>query len=464
MNNNTVLSYHQYFKNILQKVYLYAISIIVIGNIADAIFNYDFFGTVVYLNLLVAILNLVGFILYINKKVNLQFIFGFSLYVVFINIIISIFIFQDMEYELTVILLRKTIFVLVIVAGLSLFLNRTHGLILSIIWVIIYLYFTIQSNNKFLLSYSPTIIFTFITFSIVNSFFLKVFSNSLTALQQQKQEIQNQHNLLNQTSEIIINQNKELSNLTEKLNIKSTELEIKNEELEKALKTKDKFISILAHDLKNPINTILGFSELLRKKISILDIGKQKIYLDSIISSTQTTNSLIENLLYWSRAQMGSIKPILQLYFVNEPLQKALSYIHASARQKNIEISHTIPSNLMAFFDVMITETIFRNILSNAVKYSYENERISISYTIENNMLKIYIADNGCGMSIEQTEQLFLLKENKSVKGTKGEQGSGLGLIICKEFAEIQGGQLFIESSSGKGSTISFSIRLNPNL
>ena len=233
------------------------------------------------------------------------------------------------------------------------------------------------------------------------------------------------------------------------------EIQLKNKELNKSNATKDRFLAIIAHDLKNPIGAIWGLSDLLLLDDSIDEERKQSC-MEMMNKSIKNTYKLLENLLTWARAQNKAIvhEPVVQN--MNEALENELMVLRQVADKKSIHIENNVGADINVYVDQNMFETIVRNLISNAIKYSYNNGKISIDASQVNNNGKSYteisIADNGVGMSQENLSKLFTINETMSTKGTDNEKGTGLGLLLCKEFVELHNGAIDVESEPNKGS------------
>ncbi len=245
--------------------------------------------------------------------------------------------------------------------------------------------------------------------------------------------------------------------ITEK---KQSEIDLKKSEndLRIANATKDKFFSIIAHDLKNPLNTIRGFSELLLSNLYSYDLDKVAEFLSMINSSSKKVYTLIENLLEWSRAQTGQIVYKPQKTELEEVVLDVVNFSANLVKSKNISLTHNIPEKQTVFADKNMLSTILRNLITNAVKFTKEFGKIEILAKETNNKVIVTVADTGIGMADEVKNNLFEIDEKITTAGTKEEKGTGLGLILCKEFVEQHGGEILVESEVGKGSRFNFSL------
>ena len=232
----------------------------------------------------------------------------------------------------------------------------------------------------------------------------------------------------------------------------------KTDELIELNATKDKFFSILAHDLRNPFNAILGYTEMLVTKIEKLDIEKTRLIAENIQRTTKQTYKLLENLLEWSRIQRGLLVPEFQKCNLNRLMDDCIMQLHEMALNKNIEIVNQLDSTTYANCDEQMTHTVIRNLLSNAIKFTPGNAVITLSSRKYNSMIEIQVTDHGLGIAQDKLPFLFRIDKNISTKGTANEKGSGLGLVLCKELIEKQDGTIWVKSEVGKGSSFYFTL------
>ena len=226
-------------------------------------------------------------------------------------------------------------------------------------------------------------------------------------------------------------------------------------ELQLLNQTKDKFFSIIAHDLKNPFITILGFSELLHTDFNELSDEEKLYYIEEMKKSAETSHNLLQNLLQWSRSQTGRIDFNPADISIDELIFQNIVLLTPTAERKNISINYTADKNNHVFADNDMIDTVIRNLISNAIKFTNRDGKISISTDSTGPLLKVSVKDNGTGMSKEVKEKLFRLDVNQSTAGTDNETGTGLGLILCKEFIQKNGGTISVESEEGSGTTFS---------
>lgn len=262
---------------------------------------------------------------------------------------------------------------------------------------------------------------------------------------------------LNDTNVLLEERQQQVEEQAEELTAIAEEMSIKNADLEHSNETKDKLFSIIAHDLKNPFSSIMGFTELLQTRFDKMSTEKIQRMISLINSSAHSVYNLLENLLFWSRSQSGTIKVEKSTFFINEVIKENISLLKSNAAIKSVVIDNKIPDDLKTCSDKQMLSTVIRNVLSNSIKFT-ENGTIVISAKTEASQIQIQIKDSGVGMDEEKTASLFEINKNKSTEGTKGEHGTGLGLIVCKEFVELNGGEIIVESEVDKGTIFSFTV------
>jgi signal transduction histidine kinase/ligand-binding sensor domain-containing protein len=263
---------------------------------------------------------------------------------------------------------------------------------------------------------------------------------------------------LNETNSLLEERQQKIEEQTEELLAQKENLEEVNAHLKELNSTKDKFFSIIAHDLKNPFNTILGFSELLNMKYDTLSEEKKLRYMEVIFSSSKNIYNLLENLLQWARTQTDKIafEPIV--FSLKQLVEQNINLLKENITTKNIKIGHKITDSCNVYADRNMINTVVRNLLTNAIKFTRSGGDIAINTLRKNGHIEISVKDSGIGMSAEETEKIFRVDANFSKSGTDGETGTGLGLILCKEFIIKNGGKIWVESDPGKGSRFLFTL------
>ncbi|MBI9035827.1 MAG: PAS domain S-box protein [Bacteroidales bacterium] len=234
---------------------------------------------------------------------------------------------------------------------------------------------------------------------------------------------------------------------------------IKNGELEKLNAEKDKFLSIIGHDLRSPINAFIGLSELMAEDIGGFEIADIKDIAESMRDSATNLFRLLENLLQWARMQQGVIPYSPQKINLRATADESLSMICEQSKNKNVLISLEVIDDITVNADPNILQTVIRNLVSNAVKYSHVDGAITISAQIrDDHFVEVAVRDSGIGMDERLVENLFNIDVKTNRPGTDGESSSGFGLLLCKEFIEKHGGQIWAESQEGIGSVFYFTI------
>jgi signal transduction histidine kinase len=248
--------------------------------------------------------------------------------------------------------------------------------------------------------------------------------------------------------------------------IKSNELlERKNQQIEKSENelrllnaSKNKFFSIIAHDLKNPLHTIIGYSELLSKENRTFTDTERTNFAKNINKSTNSLYRLLQNLLEWSKTQTGNLRFTPIEFEISKVIENPINIIRQMAENKNISIIMDYEGNLKVFADPLMIETVLRNLLSNAIKFTHENGQVEIIIRQSESLTYFSIKDSGIGISKEDAENLFRIDSKVKRKGTNNEEGTGIGLLLCKEFVELNHGTISVVSEPNKGSTFIFTL------
>lgn len=287
-------------------------------------------------------------------------------------------------------------------------------------------------------------------------------------LEEKNKEINNKNKAIEHTYQKFRERTIELFGKMIDLKKANKTIQAQRDEIEKQRKlldeintSKDKFFSILAHDLKNPIGGFLGLTELMVTKKSQLDEGVQETFIENLYENSKQLYSLLENLLEWARSQTGSLTINKQTLELNKVLESAISHVSTNAQLKNINLKSITNMAVKIFADNDTLTTVLRNLLSNAIKFSEPGSDINIAVSEIDSMVKLSIIDNGIGIKPKQLNKLFKIENSETSVGTANEKGTGLGLILCKEFMEVNGGSIAVESDVNKGSTFTISIPTN---
>lgn len=244
--------------------------------------------------------------------------------------------------------------------------------------------------------------------------------------------------------------------------LKKTEESLKylNSKLSESNRTKDTLFSVISHDLRSPIASIISFSELLSNNIRRYDYEKIGNYLKIINTTSENTMALLDNLLLWSRMQSGSFefKPVtLKLKLL---IHEIIDLLKPAASIKNININHSLTDDVI-YADPNMLKTVIRNLLQNAIKFTNPGGEITIQNNLGNNCVEVIVSDNGIGMNRDKQSKLFHTVDSIYTKGTSDEKGFGVGLILCRDFVEMHGGNIFVRSTAGIGSEFKVTLPLS---
>jgi signal transduction histidine kinase len=261
--------------------------------------------------------------------------------------------------------------------------------------------------------------------------------------------------------------NRKRQKMIEKLNI---DLENKNLELENSNSTKDKFFSIIAHDLKSPLGAFKNITTLMYEKVGEFNEQDRNEMLSLIKDSANNVYNLLENLLMWSSSQRRIIKFNPVLFNISDTFNTNVKLLTTGLLDKRMLLINSVPNPINLVADISMINTVIRNLMTNALKFTPIGGTIEIGVVQFltgnasnklNEFITFYVKDTGVGIPIDTIENLFRIDVNVTNIGTEGEVGTGLGLILCKEFIEKHGGKIWVESEVGKGTTFYFSIPKN---
>ncbi|MEA3505779.1 MAG: ATP-binding protein [Bacteroidota bacterium] len=246
---------------------------------------------------------------------------------------------------------------------------------------------------------------------------------------------------------------------TRELQIQRNQLEKEKIKTEELNITKDKFFSIIAHDLKNPFNSLLGLTEILYEDYNELDDEERLDIINNLRKSSNHTYDLLENLLTWSRTQRKEVIREPNTYNIYNLVDETINLLKNNIIQKSITVHNDVSTDTVGFFDKNMIITVIRNLISNAIKFTDKKGVIEISDRIDNGKIIITVKDNGVGINAENLKNIFVADKQTKSKGTANESGTGLGLLICKDFVEQNGGKLTVKSELTKGSEFIFSLK-----
>jgi two-component system, sensor histidine kinase and response regulator len=292
--------------------------------------------------------------------------------------------------------------------------------------------------------------FIYLSVVIVFLFILAVITFYFNIRQKQK----NNEKLLEKQKEIQ-EKNETLAQLNEEIILQNEEIKQQRDEQSRINVFKDRLFSIISHDLRNPIASLKGALTLF--KMDFLSKDERLELADKLERDLQSSSYLLDNLLNWAKTQMQGIKVNPQSINLSQLIQENFILLKPQAEQKRISLTTSAKSEVSVFADLEMIKTVIRNLLHNAIKYTNEGGNISVNYFIINDLIIIAIKDTGKGMNAEEQKKLFGA-EHFSTHGTANEKGSGLGLLLCKDFIERNGGTIWVESAENEGSTFSFTL------
>ena len=277
---------------------------------------------------------------------------------------------------------------------------------------------------------------------------LQILNNNLTTINKEYCQLNNEYQKANGELKYNIGEIKMLNeNLSEK-----------NKKLDELNATKNKLFSIVAHDLRNPFNALIGFSDLLLENFNQYSDKKRIKMIKHIEITSKESYRLLENILNWARSQSGAIQFAPELFELAPLVDDIMMLQRELATKKGLTIENKIDYSINVFADIDLISTVFHNLISNALKFTKRNGSIEIRAERKEHMVEVFIKDTGIGISGERVKNLFKIDKVSSSSGTEKEQGTGLGLILCKEFVERNNGTISVESEKEKGTTFRFTL------
>lgn len=241
------------------------------------------------------------------------------------------------------------------------------------------------------------------------------------------------------------------------------ELKIANQKLRAANAAKDKFFSIIAHDLRGPVASIAGLLEMAAMDPDFLDrTDRSEIFLE-LKTSAQNIYHLLENLLSWAKSRQGHMRCQPEKIFLSQMVKHVISLFLTVAKQKGITLHSEVQGDMTVFADTDMIMTVLRNLISNAIKFTPDSGQISIGAKPCDGFIEVTVKDTGAGISDDHLNKLFQTEINFTTYGTRNEKGSGLGLLLCKEFVEKNGGKIRVESRPNQGSRFIFTLPAEPS-
>lgn len=287
-------------------------------------------------------------------------------------------------------------------------------------------------------------------------------------LNDSNEELRHQYNITRQQSEELVlksnellAKNSEIEAQNEQIEMQNTFLSATNNKLENTIRTKDKFMSIIGHDLKNPIGAILAITDLAVQNYYKQNDEKRLSILNAVNTSSKHVYDLLQNILLWAKSQMGSVQVDPVSFKITDVVESVVGLLFESACKKNISIQMFVEPTHVVFADRNMIFTVVRNLVSNCIKFTPDGGSISIKTTeIEAGLVNIRVDDTGVGMTQQQIDDLFLLAKSNSTRGTNDEVGTGLGLLICSDFLRYHNAEISVTSQVGVGSSFAFNLAI----
>lgn len=429
LTNNTT-NWDQSFFRIKKFFLFFIVAAFIIGNIIDIVSPKEGLSeNITILNSIYIGLALLWLLLYFLKALSFNITALLSIYSLLLNMLISLAISTN-ELDFEIYYMREMMILGILLIPTGLILNKIHVLIFSSAIFVLYTCISFCTNSPFLHNNYIILLAALLGYTFWVYFIILTLENWSVK----------QNNLVNT-----------LKQQNESLNTKSKELDQIN-------KTKDRIFSILAHDLKNPFNSIIGFSDLLLLKYKSFDDAKTERYLNIINHSASESEALLQNIYTWATTQTNDIGYNPTDLNIEKLINNLLAYFRPNLESKEItlEADYNKVSKITA--DGNMLSTIIRNLVSNALKYSPRRGKINITINDAETHLLFCISDNGVGISEENIALLFDNKRVVQTTGTEEEKGTGLGLVICKEFVERHSGKIWVESKVNKGASFYFTI------
>ncbi|MEZ5011743.1 MAG: HAMP domain-containing sensor histidine kinase [Bacteroidales bacterium] len=401
---------------------------------------------VLYMDIFNIILSVTVGILFFLNRIPVSAVVKYLIIGLLANMIVSHFLNPVDSPEFTETFLRNAITMGMLVPIYGLFTGKRYIFQIGAVYIFLYVSSLVRVDDPFLVENAP--------FLLVNGVVYFVAMNYILLLIERMREQQSGLN------ENLLQQKEELVKTNSDLEKKNRLIREQSEELRELNITKDKLFSVIAHDLRSPFNSILGFSDLLLEDLQKNDTSESETHVSIINSTAKQTLALLENLLAWTQIQLGEM--VFKPLELNLPaiILDTISFMHSSYTIKNISVNYSPAVDARVMADLNMLQTILRNLIQNAIKFTGRDGQIDITVEETADYAEITIGDNGIGMNEEVRRVCVGRRQGFTTTGTANEKGSGLGLILCREFVKAHGGTLRIESKPGMGSRFSFTIPL----
>jgi signal transduction histidine kinase len=447
-----IQSLNKYLKKGSVIIYTAATIMICLGLLMDTLSLHELTKYIIISNLTTFCIIVISVVLYSSRVIKMPFSFALIIYALLLNIILD-FVTKPYGDQQVLYFLRNSLFIVYLITIASLIINKINGIIIALIYLASFISLTLISGDKYL---KDTMLIQLIFFSAYTAgiyYFVSAFEKSI------HQQVKDGSIILEQ-NEVVKETNILLKERQLKVEEQAKELIKINNQLKETVATKDKFFSIISHDLKNPMAALMGLSNLMFNEYNNLDEKQKNDLVKGIYDSSKNAYNLLDNLLIWSRMQTGGINYNPEKINLHNLISESGNLLESMRSGKNIDLDLSIDLNQEVYADKYMLSSVINNLLSNAIKFTPVGGIIIISSVLtENGYIKICISDTGTGIPLENISRLFRIDQSYSSKGTNDEKGTGLGLLLCKEFVEQNGGAIWVESESGKGSQFFFTIR-----
>ncbi len=411
--------------------------LVCIGFTLDIAFN-DNPVLIYYIDLASILLSVIAIILFYFKKIQLGYVFRLQIIGLLVNMIASHFLHPVDSPDFTSCFLRNSMTIGMLVPICGLFCNKKDIFHIGFVYVLLYVSSLVRGSDGFLVGNAPFLLFNGVIYILAIFFIL----DSLEKLRAKQNRL---NKLLKQRNGLFITVINDLKQKNEQINQQSKMLKETNA-------TRDKLYSVIAHDLRSPFNSIVGFSDLLLENDKNYEPDHSREIVSLINTTAKHTFSLLENLLAWTQMQTGEIHFNPKNLRIHLLIREIIDVLESSAQIKNITLKYTASEKIEIRADPAMLQIIIRNLIQNAIKFTHRGGEIDIKTTTMDNKVIIVIEDNGVGMNDDTQKRLFKKRSNPSNDGTENEKGSGLGLILCKEFVKAHNGKILVESNVGEGS------------
>ncbi|HJZ41056.1 MAG TPA: HAMP domain-containing sensor histidine kinase [Bacteroidales bacterium] len=434
------------------------------GFTSDIINFYETSPRILILNLTTICLTLLGLSLYYFKTLRLKSAFALLIYISIGNVITDTLT-DPFGQERVLFFLRDSLFVFFILTLAALFINKNQAILIVSVHLLTTVLLTVISGNSFLSSSLIIMCIFFIAYTAVIYYAVSVMESSILDRENILRTIENDNMVMNdintqleERQQQIEQQSVRLEAQAEVLKKQSKELSESNLELERINKTKDLFLSILAHDLKNSFHLIMNYSELLENRHESLDNLTRSKFVSIISATSVKASGLLEKLLQWAQSQSNTLDFNPAKIAMDNIIRENLILFAESFQKKGIQVTQNLLEGCNINADENMMNTVVRNLLSNAGKFTPDGGKIDVNCRKVNGHVLVEVSDSGIGMDKTSLGNLFRIDKKRSTSGTSGETGSGLGLLLCKVFVEKNGGQIRVTSELNKGSVFSFSL------